>query len=80
MRREVESLLAEDAARQGMNQRDVLSNHAKRWGSCTSGAACEGREPVEDPLGYLPYAALTEHAKGQLIYGGALPSESIDLV
>lgn len=40
----------------------------------------EVREPLEDPLAYLPCSTIVEFAKGQLIYGRSQLSNSIYLV
>lgn len=40
----------------------------------------DGREPLEDPLAYLPCSTIVEYSRGQLIYGRSQPSNSIYLV
>jgi CRP/FNR family transcriptional regulator len=40
----------------------------------------EVREPLEDPLAYLPCSTIVEYEKGQLIYGRSQLSNSIYLV
>jgi CRP/FNR family transcriptional regulator len=38
------------------------------------------RQPLEDPLAYLPCSTIVEYTRGQLIYGRAHPSNNIFLV
>lgn len=46
----------------------------------SAAAGRELRQPLEDPLAYLPCSTIVEYAKGQLIYGRSQLSNSIYLV